>query len=501
MRKYLFFLCLLKALSLPAHTIDLSTTIWNNCKNGSDSLEALFQFHRPYINKDVTIKYPANQVIHLDITEKAQTIWLSNRTDFNGCTFIVNNQRKNHFLFAIAYPDATARPINIGKETIDEGNFSRFSELKSGLQILFIEDRKPWIENRKGYNYGAVRKDILFIKNGKVLNQITTNYNTANSNPECKYLDANNTEKLFTNITFVRTANSTAITNLLAVSLQNNVMIDNISIYTPAYSDKQPQEGDQCFRIYNSTNVTFRDVSLNGTYSGYNKYGYGINMDNVWNSAFIRLKTKAQWGIFGNNNINNITLEDCDINRFDIHCYGRDITFRNCTFRNNLNDINTYNQFSSVFGTILFENCRFLHFYPVLHESSYNAYTGYNLVMRNCYMELDRDHDCIIRAGKLENVTNSRPELKEKCWPNIDINGLTLKTNGVTDFYLFKPTGENKYSQKLEHLSYISINNMQLIPSEATLQFHESPYTIRTKQRMKRTYSLPNNIRLKKRIK
>ena len=224
-------------------------------------------------------------------------------------------------------------------------------------------------------------------------------------------------------------------------------------------------------------------------------------MENISDCTIRRLKAEAQWGIFGNNNINNLTLEDCDINRFDIHCYGRDITFRNCTFRNNLNDINTYNQFSSVFGTIIFDNCRFLHFYPVLHESSYNAYTGYNLVMRNCYMELDRNHDCIIRAGKLENVTNSRPELKEKCWPNIDINGLTLKTNGIIDFYLFKPTGENNYSQKLEHLSNISINNVQLIPSEATLLFHESPYTVRTKQRLERTNSFPKNIRLKKRIK
>jgi hypothetical protein len=242
-------------------------------------------------------------------------------------------------------------------------------------------------------------------------------------------------------------------------------------------------------------------VLIDGTYSRKNLYGYGILMDNVWNSHFVRLTARANWGIFGTNNLNNTVLRNCDINRFDIHCYGRDISFKNCTFRNTLNDINTYNQFSSVFGTILFENCRFLHFYPVLHESSYNAYTEYNLVMRNCYMELDRNHNCIISAGKLENEINSRPELKEKCWPNITIDGLTLKTNGIADFYLFKPMGDNNYSKKLEHLSDISVSNVSLIPSGTILQFHESPYKVRTRQRLKRAYSFPSNIRLQKRIK
>ena len=116
-------------------------------------------------------------------------------------------------------------------------------------------------------------------------------------------------------------------------------------------------------------------------------------------------------------------------------------------------------------------------------------------------MELDGNHNCIISAGKLENEINSRPELKEKCWPNITIDGLTLKTNGITDFYLFKPMGNNDYSKKLEHLSDISVSNVSLIPSGATLQFHETPYKVRTRQRLNRTYSLPSNIRLQKRIK
>jgi len=483
-----------------ATTINLPTTIWNKCRNGADSLSALAEFHKRYVNKDVTIVYPRNHVVHLSITEKAQTIGLSKQTDFNGCTFVVDNRSKNHYLFAIVYPETTAKPIEISKKDIDKGDFSKLPVFQNNRCLLLIKDRNPWVKNRKGYNYGATRSDILLIEDGKALNQATTLYDTPSSNPECKFLETDLTEKKFANLTFIRSARSTAITNLMLVKFQNNVSIENVSIETPPLTKKQPHEGDYCFNVQNCTNITFHDVTIDGTYSDYNKYGYAISLDNVWNSFFIRLKAKAQWGIFGNYNLNTASLEDCDINRFDIHCYGRDITFKNCTFRNTLNDTNTYNQFSSVFGTILFEGCRFERFCPVLQEPSFNAYTGYDLLMNNCYMEADERHNCIIQAGMLEAETNSRPELKEKCWPNVSINGLTLKTNDVSDFYIFNPMAGNTYKGKIGHLSNISINGLQLIPANSTINIIESSLKISTRKRMKRNYTLPNRIKIQKRL-
>ena len=494
-----FVLSVVTSTIFAAATIDVPTSIWKECKNGKDSLHALVQFHRPYNNQDVTVRYPARQVIHLTITDKAETIWLSKHTDFNGCTFIVSNRSKNHFLFAIGHPDTKAKPINISKGAIDKGIFAQHQEFQKGVKLLLIKDRTPWVGNRKGYNYGAFREDILLVKEGNALNKVTANYNTTSSEPECRYMDTDDKEKVFSNLHFIRNANSSAITNLLVVSLQNNVRIENINISTQT-SENIPHEGDQCFRVQNSANVTFRDVTIDGTYSSHNKYGYGINMENVWNCHFIRLKAMAQWGIFGNNNINTASLEDCDINRFDIHCYGRDISFKNCTFRNTLNDTNTYNQFSSVFGTILFEGCRFERFCPVLQEPSFNAYTGYDLVMNNCYMEIDKRHNCIIQAGMLEAEANSRPELKEKCWPNVSINGLTLKTNGVSDLYIFNPMAGNTYKGKIGHLSNISINGLQLIPANSAINIIESSLKISTRKRMKRNYTLPNRVKIQKRI-
>ena len=501
----LFFIATIYAIANTASAttiVRMPATIWNHCKNGEDSLQTLASFHNTYANKDITIIYPEKQTIYLTVTNNCQTIRLSKQTDFNGCNIIVrNNCRKNHFLFSLSITQDKAKEIDVKKQDIDNGDFSNYKPLATGKKMLLIEDDTPWVSRRKGYDYGAQRQDILFVQDSKAAGKTTTLYNTPYTSPKCKFLTVDDEEKTIGNLIFTRTPNSTEITNLVVVSRQYNITIYNITIYTPKKNNFTPEEGDQAFYIAHTENVQMRNIVIQNTYSSHNKYGYAINMDNVRNCTIRRLKAEAQWGIFGNNNINNITLEDCDINRFDIHCYGRDITFRNCTFRNTLNDINTYNQFSSVFGTILFENCRFLHFYPVLHDSSYNAYTEYNLVMRNCYMELDRSHNCIISAGKLENEINSRPELKEKCWPNITIDRLTLKTNGITDFYLFKPMGGNNYSKKLEHLSDISIRNVSLIPSGTILQFHESPFKVRTKQRLKRAYSFPSNIRLQKRIK
>jgi hypothetical protein len=37
-----------------------------------------------------------------------------------------------------------------------------------------------------------------------------------------------------------------------------------------------------------------------------------------------------------------------------------------------------------VFGTVLFDGCRFTDFVPVLLEPTYNAYTPFTLVFKDC---------------------------------------------------------------------------------------------------------------------
>lgn len=122
-----------------------------------------------------------------------------------------------------------------------------------------------------------------------------------------------------------------------------------------------------------------------GNYSTINQYGYGIYLNNVYQTSISNMTAKAQWGIFGSTNVNTLTLSNSHINRFDIHCLGKNILMKNCSFRNTLNKQNTYNQFSSMQGYVEFDSCSFIQFRPVLIETSYNTYTKFDLILNDCY--------------------------------------------------------------------------------------------------------------------
>lgn len=193
----------------------------------------------------------------------------------------------------------------------------------------------------------------------------------------------------------------------------------------------------------NCANIKVKDVTIDGTYSLKDKYGYGIGMNNVWNVSFVGLTASGTWGVFGNNNV-GATLDDCDINRFDIHCYGRDVICKNTIFRN------LYNQFSSLYGTLRFEGCHFVDFVPVLFESSYSAYTHFNLEIENCVIEVDKERPYLISAGNPGKLSVKPPKaLAKACWPDVNIKKLTVTlpegTNNRNVFQLRGGTGTKMY--------------------------------------------------------
>ena len=179
---------------------------------------------------------------------------------------------------------------------------------------------------------------------------------------------------------------------------------------------------DRILRLYHCASLTLDSVTLLGSYSRTNHSGYGLLMDNCRNTRVLHLHARSPWGIFGTNNMHNTLLAYSDFDRFDIHCYGRDVTFRHCL------QTDSYNQFSSVFGTIAFDSCTFYNFTPVLIESSYNAYPHFVLLMHDCHWHLTRQNHTLINAGHHDTLTPSRPELKAKCLPDIFIDGLSLSS-------------------------------------------------------------------------
>lgn len=384
----------------------------------------LLKTHQQAVNNGESVSYAGIDRIDIEIPQYAKSIPLPVHVDFSNVTLNVKNNQQNCFLFEIKQ---VAQQIDINKKRIKRLRFNN-KVLRRGKILLIIKDQNPWVSKRKGYGYGATREDILLLNHGKPINKPISSYYTSESSPLYSYCELTNVNKEYSDLIFERNPESTFITNLVCVENQNDITFKNIKIVTP----ESKLSGDGAFTINNCTNLLFDQVIIEGTYSSETESGYGIVLNNVWNARFKNLMASGKWGIFGNNNISCITIENSDINRFDIHCYGKDVYCVNTVFRN------LYNQFSSFYGNLVFEHCIFDNFVPVLFESTYSAYTPFEIVIKDCVFNVDLKRPYLIHAGSYyENETRKRHELMKTSWPNIYINGLTINLHNGKDFFVF----------------------------------------------------------------
>lgn len=395
--------------------------------NGIERYECLYRTHFAALKAGVNVSYKGIDSLHIEIPPDAKSIPLTDNNDFGGLVLIVSNKSKQHYVFKMGQK---ANEIAIDKLLIGKGDYTNVPLLSKGDVVLIIEDRTPWVKNRRGYDYGATRRDVVCVKNGKAQNAVISSYDTESSNPLVKYFLPSSNSKKISNITFIRDAENDQMAFFVHIFNICNLEINNIKCETPLNQLK----GDRLIKITDCANIIFKDITINGSYSQKKNSGYGISMNNVTNVTFYRLIANANWGIFGNNNVNNIKLIKCDINRFDVHCYGRDVFFKDCKFRY------LYNQFSSMYGTVSFKKCEFFDFTPVLFEPSYNAYTKFDLVFRNCIIHARRGKNCLISAGELRgDKTEERVELSKQEYPNLYINGLEIEMPDKVDvYYLYK---------------------------------------------------------------
>lgn len=434
-----------------SHTKDISPLSYglSQVKNGEERFRVLYNTHRAAVAAGVNVDYSGIKRIDLEIPQDAKSIPLTSVNDFAGVEFNVKNTQKDFYLFSYA---AKAAPVTVSKQDIDRGNFRRYPQLKKGRMLLVISDDNPWVLNREGYKYGHVRKDILLLKNGKAQNKTVMPYNNAGSSPSCTFYALTEEGMTVGNITLNRSKDSSKKTYLMSVMGVDGLTLDNVTIHTPGNQG----ESDVAIMIKECTNVTFKDVTIDGTYSRSDHSGYGVSLNNIWNFKVRNMYGHGNWGVFGTNNVNVASFEDSDINRFDIHCYGRDITFKNVTFRDK------YNQFASVFGTIRFDGCNFIHFCPVLNGQSYNAYVGYDVVMNDCVFDICRGKNILIDQGRIDGVVNVRPELSERCIPNVRINNLTVRVpNDVSNVYLFYIRGEGSEERELGYLDNVTLTGIK----------------------------------------
>lgn len=390
--------------------------------------------------------------------------------DFNNITIeCINNTTDNFFINIrtssfIAITDNTViNNLKAGLELNKELNNVDFIE-KNKTYLINIKDNNPWTA-REGYGISVFRKDITLIHNRLVYNLPIATYNNEYSSPSYSYREVLNAKTIIRNLTFIRSENSTKKTLFLTGRGVNNLEISNININTV---NKNNLSGDAVILIDNSANVTIKNCVLYGLYD-YEGYAYGFALNNIYNFVFQNCRTyNNNWGVFGNNNLNKVTVNDCTINRFDIHCYGKDLVFNRCSF------MFKYNQYSSIYGKIIYNNCCFTSFIPCFIEPSYNCYTPFDLILNNCVFNgiyPVYHEDC-------DDKINTRVELQDKCLPNIDINNCYINDissysiNNLGNFVLIE---SKPLEIKRKHINNIAINGLtKLITKPLNLKITKS---------------------------
>ena len=428
-----------------------------DCKSGEERFWALFNAHAEALKTGSKVDYTGIKQIDIEIPAKARSIALGEQTDFNGAIFNVHNTKKAYFcLFTMM---RKANSLNVSKSDVCTYSFGTYPELNNGIKLLIIEDKTPWIERRIGNSYGHQRKDVLVIKDGQAQNETISPYSNDISSPICSFVDETGDKKFFKNLTFYRTEDSTEKTLLLKVQYYNDIEISGVNIYT---SNPNNWHDDYTINIKDCANLTIKDVIVDGTYSLKDRFGYAICLTNVFNVTVINMYGDAAWGVFDCNNINKATIINSDLNRFDLHCYGRDYTFKKCTIRQSA-------PLSSMFGKVFFLDCVFEHAHPCLYRTDYNAYTPFDLEFVRCTFMMDKIHNGIIRIATLTEERVNREELQNKCLPNIKItNSKVYLDETVKNFNIIR-IERYLYTYPISYLTSIDINGLDIYGTNADM--------------------------------
>ena len=443
------FGCNRMRVSYPSRTLNPLQFGLKEARTDLDRYYVLQRTHEEALKRGAEVSYSGIKQINLEIPPKAKSLPLTHYTDFAGVVLKVKNTQKDLYLFSLS---DQLTPVKISGKEIDEGDFSRNATLRSGRKLLVITDKTPWVDKRIGYDHGATRKDIMLLEDGKCDHGPIQSYSTPSSSPDGAFCEVTTTKKSIKDIHFQRLVGSTKKTFFVKVENQYNLELSGIRITTP---DNTGFYGDRAINLINCLDVQMEDVSINGTYSLTDHFGYGVSLDNIYDLCVNKMYARANWGVFGTNNVQKAILSDCDINRFDVHCYGKDVSFERCSF------VDLYNQFASVYGLILFDRCTFTNFTPVLMGSSYNAYTAYDILFDHCTFNLDKKHPCVIDFSGFCKIENSRPELKEKCLPNVSMLDCQVKMADDTKTWCVYNTKKMKdYEGGFHYFSKVTIKGL-----------------------------------------
>ena len=158
--------------------------------------EVLYATHSKAVETGAEVSYQGIGTLEIEVTEHSSPIPLTRHNDFAGLHLIVKNRYKAQYLFSMV--DTNWQNIEITPTAVDSGDFTANPLLTEGAWMLLLEDVQPWVNNRSGHTYGAMRKDILLVHNGLAQNKPISSYATDSTILKASVHNMDNTMKTIT---------------------------------------------------------------------------------------------------------------------------------------------------------------------------------------------------------------------------------------------------------------------------------------------------------------
>lgn len=446
---------------------ELSPYMFGFRPNQADSYSEIYLTHLAAKELGTSISYNGIKEVNIRVSAGFESIPLTGQDDFCGAVFHITNTQStgSYILFTLTGEDDIV-PNSITLDNVRNGNYS----LDNNKQYtLFVKDTKLWTARRGATSAeDRYREDVICIRNNKAINYPCTTYDTDVS-IECTLMEDKPYQRYLRNLTAIR-EDGIGMIKFISIEYCSNMEISNVTLNT-FKGNNTPKNGDNAFIMKHCALFNITNMNINNVYS-VSGSGHGYELDTVYHIVYDNITGyDNNWGIFGANNVNDVAVYNSNINRFDVHCYGRDIKFYNCTFTGN-----KYNQFSGMYGIISFEDCIFgSQFLPYLQEGTYNAYTFHELIFRNCQFYANRG----LYLFGFEKATNPRSELADKYLPSIRMENITYYSSNTFNLILVdSPLTPDGNFQGMMGLYDVTVDGLRIASTRQNFNVANTPIAI-----------------------
>nr|DAG93486.1 MAG TPA: hypothetical protein [Crassvirales sp.] len=408
------------------------------------------------------VDYSGIHRINIDIPSTFTSIPLGNDTDFSGCEFHITNNTGKVYLFE----RGTQRPridLTFDVSLLKGLDYTSVPQLLRGKFILVVQDAKIWSKRQLSVGDTDIyRYDVISIQDGYARNYPIQPYDTPDSQPVYYAVNVDEDKNpTICNGKFYREG-STKLTNLFDIEKVDNMTVKDIYIYTDKYVAPDDIAADSTFYITRVTNFTMERVYQMNTYSkaaSASTHGYFLMLLYGFNTKLINVNAyDNDWGVIGSRYLNTVFVDKCNINRFDIHVYGRDVIIRDSIFSDR------FCQFGCVYGDVVFDGCTFNECSsPFLYEQTYNYFVPVNIYFKNCTLNKTSNFVRIINPHM--NIAPVRQEQAKKYLPNIFVDGVNINLGADETFRIFYNTGSwtpTTYYDGVAGLEHLVLRNMNI---------------------------------------